>query len=265
MNNNEDKTGRDLNRDPISGAPGSHPVGVGVGGIAGGAAAGALVGTFFGPLGTLIGAGVGVIAGAAAGKNVAERIDPTGEIEYWRDAHQQRPYVAEHADKNYEFDRDYAAAYGYGLQAREQHGTRNWDESESDLRQGWDKARGESRMAWDEAKSAVRDSWDRADHTYKTYEQSDRYHAQQFENAPFRGADDRYEDFQPAYRYGTQARSRYGDRNWDDSLEQDLRADWDKRPDGARLTWERAKAAIKDAFSSDHSRSARRGNDSGRF
>lgn len=83
---------QDSNRDPITGAPGSHPVGVGVGGIAGGAAAGALAGTVFGPLGTLIGAAVGVVAGAAAGKGVAERLDPTVESEYWRQEHQNRPH-----------------------------------------------------------------------------------------------------------------------------------------------------------------------------
>ena len=43
----------DANRDPISGAPGAHPVGTGVGAIAGGAAAGAAVGTVAGPVGTL--------------------------------------------------------------------------------------------------------------------------------------------------------------------------------------------------------------------
>ena len=37
---------RDMNRDPLTGAPGSHPVGVGVGGT-GGAVAGAAVGGFF--------------------------------------------------------------------------------------------------------------------------------------------------------------------------------------------------------------------------
>ena len=43
---------RDMNRDPITGEPGSHPVGTGVG-AAGGAAAGAVVGSVFGPIGTL--------------------------------------------------------------------------------------------------------------------------------------------------------------------------------------------------------------------
>ena len=45
---------KDLNADIITGEPGSHPVGTGVGGV-GGAAAGAAIGTMAGPLGTLIG------------------------------------------------------------------------------------------------------------------------------------------------------------------------------------------------------------------
>lgn len=52
MNVNDKRENSDLNRDPISGAPGSHPVGVGVGGV-GGAAAGAMIGAIGGPLGML--------------------------------------------------------------------------------------------------------------------------------------------------------------------------------------------------------------------
>ena len=40
----------DLNRDPITGEPGSHPIGTAVGGM-GGAAAGAAIGAIGGPLG----------------------------------------------------------------------------------------------------------------------------------------------------------------------------------------------------------------------
>lgn len=65
------------NRDPITGTPGAHPVGTGVGALAGGAAAGAAVGTVAGPVGTAIGAAVGAVAGGLAGKGVAEEIDPT--------------------------------------------------------------------------------------------------------------------------------------------------------------------------------------------
>jgi phage tail tape-measure protein len=65
------------NRDPITGTPGAHPVGTGVGAFAGGAAAGAAVGTVAGPVGTAIGAAVGAVAGGLAGQGVAEEIDPT--------------------------------------------------------------------------------------------------------------------------------------------------------------------------------------------
>jgi hypothetical protein len=68
------------NRDPITGAPGAHPVGVGLGAAAGGIAAGAAAGTLAaGPVGTVVGAAVGAVAGAFGGKAVAEHFDPTIE------------------------------------------------------------------------------------------------------------------------------------------------------------------------------------------
>ena len=66
------------NLDPITGAPGAHPVGVGLGAAVGGIAAGAAAGTVAaGPLGTVVGAAVGAIAGGLGGKVVAEHFDPT--------------------------------------------------------------------------------------------------------------------------------------------------------------------------------------------
>ncbi len=68
------------NLDPITGAPGAHPVGVGLGAAVGGIAAGAAAGTVIaGPLGTAVGAAVGAIAGGLGGKAVAEHFDPTVE------------------------------------------------------------------------------------------------------------------------------------------------------------------------------------------
>ena len=82
------------NRDPISGAPGAHPLGTGVGAALGGAAAGAAAGTVVGPVGTVVGAAVGAIVGGLAGKGVAEVIDPTSEAAYWRENFKTRPYAA---------------------------------------------------------------------------------------------------------------------------------------------------------------------------
>ena len=64
-------------RDPITGTPGAHPVGTGLGAAAGGIAAGAAVGTVAGPVGTVVGAAAGAVAGGLAGKGVAETVDPT--------------------------------------------------------------------------------------------------------------------------------------------------------------------------------------------
>ncbi|WP_295953407.1 hypothetical protein [uncultured Xanthomonas sp.] len=252
---NNDKA-RDLNRDPISGTPGSHPVGVGIGGTAGGVAAGALAGTVFGPLGTLIGAAVGVVAGAAAGKGVAERIDPTGEDAYWREEYRNRDY----AKADYDYDRDYAAAYGLGLQAREQYPSRTWDEHERELSHDWGTRRGDSRLEWDEARLAARDSWERADATYRTYEDSDRYYADRFDTVDYRETDSSYDDYRPAYRYGVQARSRYRDRVWDDRLDTDLESGWERAKERSRLSWAQAKAAVREAFDSDRYDRPGRGN-----
>jgi phage tail tape-measure protein len=66
------------NLDPITGTPGAHPVGVGLGAAVGGIAAGAAAGTVVaGPLGTVVGATVVAIVGGLGGKAVAEHFDPT--------------------------------------------------------------------------------------------------------------------------------------------------------------------------------------------
>jgi hypothetical protein len=74
----------DLHADPISGAPGAHPVGTGIGAMAGGAAAGAAIGAIAGPVGAVVGVAVGAVVGGLAGKGVAEAIDSTAEETYWR-------------------------------------------------------------------------------------------------------------------------------------------------------------------------------------
>jgi len=149
-------TGTDANRDPLTGATGSHPVGTAAGAVAGGVAAGAAVGTVAGPVGTAVGAAVGAVLGGLAGKGIAEQIDPTREDAYWRDNYSSRPYVS---GGSYD---DYGPAYQYGWETRGRYPTnRRFDEVEPDLRTGWDRSRGKSRLEWDRAKNASRDAWDR--------------------------------------------------------------------------------------------------------
>ncbi len=146
----------DANRDPITGAPGAHPVGTGIGAAVGGAAAGAVTGTMAGPIGTVIGAAAGAIIGGLAGKGVAESIDPTQEEAYWRDNYAKQPYY----DRDYAYD-DYGPAYGYGMSIYQQYPNRSFEEMEPELGRAWDSARGNSRLDWPRAKSATRDAWTR--------------------------------------------------------------------------------------------------------
>jgi hypothetical protein len=159
----EDEADR-KNRDPISGTPGSHPVGVGVGAAAGGAT-GAAVGSVIPGAGTVVGAAVGTVVGAVAGgyagKGVAEAINPTEEEAYWRDEHRNRPYY--NAESGYDYDSDYAPAYRYGYTAYSTSSGRKFEDLEDTLRTDWDQQRGQSRLDWESARPAVRDAWDRAD------------------------------------------------------------------------------------------------------
>jgi len=148
--------GNDANRDPISGAPGAHPVGVGVGAAAGGVAAGVAIGAVAGPVGAVVGAAVGAIAGGLAGKGVAETIDPTVETAYWKDNYATRDYVT--AGSSYD---DYGPAYSYGVDAFGRNPDRSFSDVESDLGRDWDRHRGGSSLTWEKAKSATRDSWNR--------------------------------------------------------------------------------------------------------
>lgn len=149
------KTTEGTNRDPITGAPGAHPIGTGVGAALGGAAAGAAAGTVVGPVGTLVGAAVGAIVGGLAGKGVAEVIDPTVEETYWRENYVTRPYV-----NGASYD-DYGPAYKYGVSSYSKYAGRRFDEVESDLARDWNTARGTSKLEWNRAKEASRDAWHR--------------------------------------------------------------------------------------------------------
>ena len=75
------------NPDPITNAPGSHPIETGVGAVIGGVASGMAVGMVGGPVGAVVGAIVGgAAAGGLAGKGVGELIDPTTEDNWIREA-----------------------------------------------------------------------------------------------------------------------------------------------------------------------------------
>ena len=146
---------KDLNRDPITDEPGSHPVGTGVG-AAGGAVAGAAAGAVGGPVGMAVGGVIGAVVGGLAGKATAEAINPTAEEAYWRDNYTREPYY----EKGREWD-EYAPAYRLGVTSRTRY--QDWDSAEPQLASEWETTRGGSSLSWPQAQPATRAAWNRVD------------------------------------------------------------------------------------------------------
>ncbi|MCC6512115.1 MAG: hypothetical protein IT423_23665 [Pirellulaceae bacterium] len=157
------------NPDAITGTPGSHPVGSGLGAAAGGAIAGIGLGAAAGPIGAAVGAVVGAVAGGLAGKSVAEAVDPTVEDAYWRDEYPRRDYYQPGVD--YETIRP---AYQYGWQSKALYGDRSWEEAEADMRREWEFRRVD-RMhgSWEDAQRPIRDAWERAQSQLQSQRSSD--------------------------------------------------------------------------------------------
>lgn len=148
----------DANRDPISGEPGAHPVGVGTGGVGGGLAGAAIGAVVGGPIGAGVGAIVGVVSGGLAGKSAAEAINPTTEHAYWRKEFVNRPYATQGTP--YE---QFGPAYQFGWESFGNHRDKSFKEVEPQLRRDWDNRRGQSKLSWDHARNAVQEAWQRAE------------------------------------------------------------------------------------------------------
>lgn len=147
------------NADAITGAPGSHPVGTGIGAAAAGAA-GAALGSAVPGVGTVVGGAVGAVVGAVAGgyagKAIAEAVDPTEEEAYWRDEYKNRPYY----DADLDYDRDYAPAYRIAADTYNARPGRRYEESLQELETSWSGQR-QSQLDWDRAQHAMRDVYER--------------------------------------------------------------------------------------------------------
>jgi len=156
-NRTDSRKGTDANRDPISGAPGAHPVGTGVG-AAGGAAAGAAIGAVAGPIGAAVGLVAGAVAGGLAGKGVAEKIDPTVEDAYWKSNYAKQSYV----ERGAKYD-TYQPAYRTGYEGFTRYPGKKYEEAESNLQRDYEKAKGNSNVTWEKAKHATRDAWNRVE------------------------------------------------------------------------------------------------------
>lgn len=150
-------TGSGSNADPISGEPGAHPVGTGVGAAGAGAAGAAIGGAVGGPVGALVGGIAGAIGGGLAGKGVAESINPTVENEYWQANYTKAPYYEQEHDYT-----DYEPAYRVGYEAYGRiPGLDDFEAAAPHLEREYEQKRGASKLGWDKAKHASRDAWDR--------------------------------------------------------------------------------------------------------
>ena len=75
----------------------------------------------------------------------------------------------------------------------------------------------------------------------------DAYWRENYTTRPYVEAGADYDNYGPAYRYGTDAYVRHPNRSFDES-EAELGRDWDKSRGSSTLEWNRAKNASRDAW-----------------
>lgn len=248
------------NPDAITGAPGSHPVSTGIGSAAG-AATGAAIGVLGGPIGIAIGIIAGGVAGGLIGKGVGEIADPTDELAYWRHAHKGRDYVLPEHD----FDRDLAPAYRYGGAIHAGLSTPadaylNDDDT--------DKFHGSTGAVVDEDGNLTPSSGTTPVSTPIVGSPPagsagspgigtpgagmPPVGASPVESNSLQTNMDRPVPYQAPAGRGTESQtkdSRIGDNQHDyNTLEEEIRAGWDKVKDKSTLTYEQARQAIRDAY-----------------
>jgi hypothetical protein len=176
-----------------------------------------------------------------AGENAAVDMGGVGTSSLWDDDFRS-DWDTNYSSLGGSYD-DYAPAYRYGSESRSKYAGRDWDDVETELRSDWDSRYNKSGelSTWDKFKNAVRRGWDKITPDSK----DDDYYRSDWDTnyAALGGA---YDDYAPAYRYGSESRSKFANRNWDE-VETDLRSDWDSRynTSGEPSTWEKFKAAVR--------------------
>jgi hypothetical protein len=232
------------NPDPITGEPGAHPVGTGVGAAAVGAAATA-IGATAGPIGAVVGAVVGSVIGGLVGKSAAEATNPTVENAYWQESYQSRPYA--HPERSYEaYELAYQLGYENYIAYSDQKTT--YQEVEPELEREYERRNDGSSVSWDHAKYAVRDAWERAKRNDFFYNE-DLYWRENYRTQPYYAPHFSYQDYQPAYRTGYEGYVEYMETGKSFSeVEPELRRNYENDYATSGLAWERARHAVRDAW-----------------
>jgi hypothetical protein len=73
------------------------------------------------------------------------------------------------------------------------------------------------------------------------------YWRDNYRSRSYVGADSRWEDYGPAYRYGYERYPDYHGRRFDE-VEPEFASDWDRSRGESRLGWDQARHATRDAF-----------------
>ncbi len=233
------------NFDPITGEPGAHPLGTGIGAAAAGAV-GTAIGATAGPLGAVVGAVVGSVMGGLVGKHAAEAVNPT-VIKSGRRQSQDniRP------DQSYEA---HQLAYQIGYQGYLDHIDENmsYAEIEPELEHEYQRElelEGDGvSVSWDEARHAVKDAWERARRNDFFYTE-DLYWRDNYRLQPYYNLDLSYEDYQPAYRLGYESYVEHADSDQTYAqVEPELRRTYDISDASSNLPWPDAVHAVRDAW-----------------
>jgi hypothetical protein len=236
------------NPDPITGEPGAHPVGTGIGAAAAGAAATA-IGATAGPIGAVVGAVVGSVIGGLVGKSAAEATNPTVnpavEEHYWRESYSKRHYAR--PDRSYDA---YQLAYQVGYEGYTAHTGENmsYAEIEPELEREYDRRNDGSSVSWDDAKYAVRDAWERAKRNDFFFNE-DLYWRDNYRLQPYYNSNLSYQDYQPAYRLGYEGYVEHANSGKPhDEIERELRQSYDTDDASSTLPWDQAVHAVRDAW-----------------
>lgn len=146
------------NRDPLTGEPGAHPLGTGIGAMLGGAAGAAgtvAAGALLGPAGVAVGLALGAVAGGYAGKGAAEALNPTEDEPLWREHFEQAGW-----GEGGEAFGDYEVAFRLGQNGYHRFLHMRFEEVERDLEQDYMNGEGRFGPPWSRARQAARAAWD---------------------------------------------------------------------------------------------------------
>ena len=232
---------KDMNRDPITGAPGAHPAGTAAGAAAGGLA-GAAVGTMVaGPVGTVVGAAIGAISGGLAGKGIAEEVNPTGASTVVRDGMVRDGMVRDGMVRDGVLDHTIVGTAGthpVGTVAGAGAGAAAGAAMGS-LAGPIGVAAGATigAIAGGLAGKGVAGVVNPA--------AEDAYWNGSYSTTPYYVAGRTSDDYAPAYRLGYTSRGRYPSY---EAAERELSNDWARVKGQSRLSWEEAKHATRDAW-----------------